>query len=395
MNKNKVLLLIFLMNFFNDTIFSQQQKRYYPWFKILSLREILQRNPTVSLKKCLDRAPYNFEPFQPSMLYPYQGFCSNSFIINIPHGKAQGLRGDVWIDNCFIKEMVYGGLWQLLMGMPKIPEKKILKISGRVAVISQDLTGYYFHWMQDVLGRLALLEMSGIEYDYLYVAYDKKYMKESLELWGIDPKKIISPNGPMFCIEADELIVPSFVVTKNQGKNKYAGFHYNPLIMQYVAKRLIDAAIQKNINAQQFCKKIFISRKDVKNNRRILNEDKIFKLFEKKGFKRYQLSDLSVRQQIILFNQAEIVVGEHGAGLTNSLFCKPGTQIIEIFQALIDSSFWWISQVMGLHYACVTTVPVYGDYFARYGVCPTVYRKAWESQMKVSLKKIKKVVKKL
>lgn len=387
--------VLYCVIFFSFDSFSQISKQPRAWFKVTPLAKILQRNSSIKVTKCLQNIFYDFESFPPSSLYPSSGYCSSCFILEIPQGKVQGIRGDVFINNYFIKEMAYGGLWQLLLSLPLVSPEKIQKISGRVAVISQDLAGYYFHWIQDILGRLALLEINGIEYDYLYVPYDKKYMKETLELWGIDSKKIISPTGPDFCIEADELIVPSLVVNKNQGVMRYAGFHNNPITMRYVADKLLQAALKKNIDISKFCRKIFISRKDAFNKRRILNEDKIFKMFAKKGFKRYELSSMSVAEQILLFQQADIIVGEHGAGLTNCLFCKSGTKIIEIFQKLIDSCFWWITQVMDLDYMCIQTVPVNGDYFAHYGVEPIHYRTAWAAQTNVPFDKIKKIAKKL
>jgi capsular polysaccharide biosynthesis protein len=40
---------------------------------------------------------------------------------------------------------------------------------------------------------------------------------------------------------------------------------------------------------------------------------------------------MSLPQQIEAFRRARVVVGAHGAGLTNVLFCRPDTIIVEIF----------------------------------------------------------------
>jgi hypothetical protein len=37
------------------------------------------------------------------------------------------------------------------------------------------------------------------------------------------------------------------------------------------------------------------------------------------------------------------------------LFSKPGTQVIEIFQKREDDTYWYLSQVIGLHHTCVKT----------------------------------------
>ena len=40
---------------------------------------------------------------------------------------------------------------------------------------------------------------------------------------------------------------------------------------------------------------------------------------------------MSVAEQVELFVYADVVVAPHGAGLTNLLFCREGTRIVEIF----------------------------------------------------------------
>lgn len=404
MNIKKIVVVSLFLSISSLEIYSRKlmlSRDYYKpiidkkcWFQVEPLLEILKKHSEIQYQKCLEKIPYDFKPFPPCALYPHQGICSDCFILKIPNAKVQGIEGTIFVNNTIIDEMVWQGLFQPLIIIPKISEDKIIKVSGRVAVIAQPLYDFYFHWFQDILGRLALLEMHGIEYDYLYVPSNKKFMKETLELWGIDSCKIISPEDKDFCIQADEVIVPSYVLNKNQGFNKYAGFHQNPLTSQYVSQKLIQAAQSKNIDTINFSKRVFISRKDAPK-RKILNEDEIFKLFETKGFVRYELSKFSVAEQIMLFNQAEIIVGEHGAGMTNCLFCRPETKVIEIFQALIDSGPWWITQVMGLNYSCIKTVKVDANYFSHFVLKPEIYTKAWKSEMYVSVNEVKKVIESL
>jgi capsular polysaccharide biosynthesis protein len=44
-----------------------------------------------------------------------------------------------------------------------------------------------------------------------------------------------------------------------------------------------------------------------------------------------ELSTLSFVEKMSQFAKADLIVSATGAGLANMLFCKPGTQVLEIF----------------------------------------------------------------
>ena len=81
-------------------------------------------------------------------------------------------------------------------------------------------------------------------------------------------------------------------------------------------------------NAKQ-TKNIYISRNDSKN-RSITNEKDVVNYLKKFDFEVYELSKISFLEQIKIFCEAKIIVSMHGAGLTNLIFCKPETTVIEI-----------------------------------------------------------------
>ena len=57
-------------------------------------------------------------------------------------------------------------------------------------------------------------------------------------------------------------------------------------------------------------------------------------------------------EQMAYFYNASIVISPHGAGLTNILFCKPNTRIIEIASSAMNSlqHFQHIANTMSLDY---------------------------------------------
>jgi capsular polysaccharide biosynthesis protein len=49
------------------------------------------------------------------------------------------------------------------------------------------------------------------------------------------------------------------------------------------------------------------------------------------GFKTIELGSLSFAEQVSLFASAKVIIGPHGAGLANLVFCRKGTTVIELF----------------------------------------------------------------
>ena len=60
------------------------------------------------------------------------------------------------------------------------------------------------------------------------------------------------------------------------------------------------------------------------------------------------------KSQIEAFRSARIVISVHGAGLTNLLFCQPGTLVIELLPSNhIKSAYCWLAMRLGLRYRAV------------------------------------------
>lgn len=76
-------------------------------------------------------------------------------------------------------------------------------------------------------------------------------------------------------------------------------------------------------------RRIYVSRADT-NRRRMKNEAELEAILEGRGFEIVRLSGLGLREQISIFRSADMVIGPHGAGFSNTLFCRPGTRVIEL-----------------------------------------------------------------
>lgn len=343
------------------------------FFMLASFSAILltqDYNPVTSLKKsientaiqytpCNDPLNLNFIPFPIEYKphhQPHNPTILETFFLHIPNGKTYSNDGIIIEQNHILKELIWQNDVSRKTDLENI-DIQILsqptKITGKVAVIAQNGQFCYYHWMTEVIGRLLLLTSRNITYDYLVVPLSKSYMQESLHLLDVDTTKIIEPSASNIYIQADELIVPSLI---NQ-------IHPTPTLSSYPSPEIIMLLRNQFLpkiekykveNSIFLSKKIFISRKDAAV-RKLINEDELFEKLETYGFQRYCLSQLSLLEQMTLFNHADTIIALHGAGLTNLIFSKPGTQVVEIFQARGDATYWYASQTLGLHHTCIQT----------------------------------------
>lgn len=352
-NKVKMFFMILIITL-GQNLFS---------FQVKSIYSIMKEHSEIEYIKCFDAKKFNYEPFpitQFSERRPSQGAFAETFILRIPNGQILSKFGFVKIGNFLIlesapQELEKEGLfldyiYKLFNVAPK-------KIEGRAAV----LLGYadcYSHWMHDILGKFIMLENADIEYDWLCVPFNRPYMKETLVLLGVDPLKIIDITNSFDFLQFDELIVPSnpsrleLDFGKDMNNKTFMALYYNDWIIQYLKDKLLPFA---HLVKKSFSKKVFLSRKDA-FYRVIKNEDEVFSLFEKRGFQRYCLSELSVIEQVALFNEADVIVGPHSSSFFNTIFCKQRTKIVEIFQGRLDVSFFYIAQKMKLDYQFIQTM---------------------------------------
>jgi capsular polysaccharide biosynthesis protein len=83
----------------------------------------------------------------------------------------------------------------------------------------------------------------------------------------------------------------------------------------------------------------------------VLNEVDVVRLLDEFGFEEAKFESMSVREQAATIASCEVVVAPHGGGLSNLIFCRPATKVIEIFSPeLVAGYFWKISALLGLDY---------------------------------------------
>ncbi len=234
----------------------------------------------------------------------------------------------------------------------------------------------YWHWMFDVLPRIKILSnifnINEID-NFLLPNLDKNFQKESLDILEIPKKKRISSIKYRH-IESEKIITTDHpYVIRNQASSEIQEI---PLwIIQWLKKSLMKN-ISENKN-NDYSKKIYIDRSDATSNqsklRGIINESEIKFKLEKDGFESVKLNQISLKNQIQTFKNAEVIVGLHGAGFSNLIFCRPNTNIIELKPAGAGLMYANLAEKCKLNYKVISKKPERFDHnnqlgFIRIGV---------------------------
>ncbi|HEY9601657.1 MAG TPA: tetratricopeptide repeat protein, partial [Allocoleopsis sp.] len=278
-----------------------------------------------------------------------------SFVVVVPEGrywlsKSQDMSAVITSDNQLLGD-VSPDFPVLSPGHPdKHPSKHSIfsiaklpppeRIDGTVVVLSGLSNDVYFHWMFDILPRIELLHMSGIDLsivDNFITNIHFPFQRETLKILGISEYQILD-----ICkyshIKAMKLIVPSFPSSVSWMPKWSCDFLRNIFLNQ------------SSLKLPQKIERLYISRQNTQN-RRIINEDELISLLKKFDFKIVTLESMSVAEQAALLANAKVVVAPHGGGLTNTVFCSSGTKVIEIFSPnYVYSCYWLISNLLSLDY---------------------------------------------
>lgn len=245
-------------------------------------------------------------------------------------------------DEHFLPE-ISTGLSNWLFLLKDKPELKI--VPGRVVVLARWAGLKYFHWLGETFSACYLLSLGGIELnsiDYFLVNSPfPRYQQKMLETLGISPDKILESDSYAY-IQAEELIIPYYGNMDGWFPKLAVDFLKNLFLSNPLLKR--------SASLFNLPKKVYLSRAQV-SYRQVINELEVRDFLATLGFVTIIPESLSIKEQVDLFSQVEVIISPHGAGLTNAMFCPAGTKIIELFHPdYVYGCFWAIASQVGLDY---------------------------------------------
>ena len=240
------------------------------------------------------------------------------------------------------------------------------KYNGNILSLIQGAsTENYFHWLMDILPKIRIFtsNYSINKINYLYVGNLTSSQKESLKLIGIKKKQIIKSKIYKH-IYAKKLF---FVTHPWYSKGRFHDQSNNLPSWQIIWIKETFLKFKKKF---RISKNIYIDRTDSKfSHCQIINNLELKEYLKKKNFKIVKLTNQSFVKQIYMFWNANNIIGAHGAALTNLVFCKPKTKVIELKPFGHPGKYYQrISKVNNLHYCLIESQKKYlknknGDIF--------------------------------
>ena len=301
--------------------------------------DFINEHPTNKLYKItIDNFNYNCFKIKNGRIYTdlieNLAVISNNFLI--PKASSQKINGVLKgeIDNVCLKK-----------GTPRIKIKK----EGKLFALIQDASENNFtHWLFDILPRFKIFEQNNSikEIDYFLLPELKhSFQYETLKILGIPTHKILSDKKNRH-LEAETLIVTDHPWHK-EGNIHDEMMNIPEWIVSWLRQKFLNHAEYKNLN-----NRVYIDRSDsLFNHCKIINSDEVWEVLKKNGFTKVKLTEMNFRNQIGLFNSANIIVSAHGAGLTNIIFSNPNTKIIELAPENYPNKFFQrVSKINNLSY---------------------------------------------
>jgi capsular polysaccharide biosynthesis protein len=254
------------------------------------------------------------------------------FVATVPNAELRGPDPAIYHDGV----LVYESLWDrdhFRRSHARLERERHARMlaAGRAATILSLWYDNYYHWLVDVVPRLAVLRAAGVpDLPIVTPAQCTSFQDGSLRSLGITDRRLPFTGSRM---SFETLVWPSGLDP--------IGFP-SPRTAEWLRHAFLDEPARSAPRTRLYVRR---------SARTIANEREVLEVLGRFGFEVVQPETLSFAEQVRLFSQAELVLGCHGAGMANSVFARPDALIMELFQpGYINLSTYRLARSAGLRY---------------------------------------------
>jgi len=305
-----------------------------PWFKTIFAEGFMHNDAPQTIGMPIEKAFYNNRNYPTAKATLF--YLQNSYLLG-HKGMVLTVNHEVFQE--FSHHFNIASLKKFLWQNPfYIFTKTAKKLSGTGAVLISPESHNYYHWLNDVLPRMKIYESVLDQIDHFCIASNvpQKFI-DILKDFGIPKEKILLVNAKEK-LHFDHLYVSS--LPGSEGRSPQWA-------IDYIREKLVkpSAAIHPLKN------KLYFKRGE-NAERKILNESAIVSTLENMGFEIIDPGILTIYEQVDFMQRAKIVISAHGAALSNLLFSRDNTMVIELFSPdyFRTDCYYTLSSIRNLNY---------------------------------------------
>ena len=207
--------------------------------------------------------------------------------------------------------------------------------------------GNYYHWMIDTLPRLLFLQRHYPDCRLLVPDPLPASARQTVAIFGF---KHLLPLTQGTVVKLPQLAVPDYAACSG---------YQDAAVIQPVRETVLRAL---GLSGERPAdgRRIYVSRSR-QPIRRLLNEAAIGPLLREYGFETVFFEDLTFEEQVRLLHGTSVLVGVHGANLTNMLFMAPHATVVELMNVdpnAFNSCYYHLAFALKLDYY---NVPCYAQ----------------------------------
>jgi len=229
---------------------------------------------------------------------------------------------------------------------------EVKEVRGKTFNIVENGAALFSHWMFDSICKYCIIRDSSIDINDLeniiVNTSSQQFQKETINLLDLGDINIIERN------KGNELLKLDYLIDVTPIR---VSMYTRSWQIEFIRDLFSNKKDRPNINKDY--SKIFINRSS--GRRKVIDNSDFHQYLKCNGFEILNLENYSVTEAKYMFERANVILGPHGAGFSNIVFCKPNTLVIELFSQHISSEFYNFSEVLNLNHKFVTCNDLKGN----------------------------------
>lgn len=227
------------------------------------------------------------------------------------------------------------------------------RLDGTITTVG-DVWHNYYHRYIDMIPKVYALHECVVDGPIELLVTDYFTDQDITILSMLTPRRVSIKKVPSYIrVECDTYIhLPRLSTDPARPCKNHSSLGYLPVeYLEYFRSKVLGHL--------EVCRKssarIYVSRRDA-SKRKIMNEDELVQLLKRYDFEVVTLGDKSLAYQAGLFNNAEVILAQHGAALTNLLYVSSGSTVVEVYssEGHREIHYEQASEKLDLNYHTVT-----------------------------------------